>query len=79
MFPLQSLGTAPRNRFFFVNENGIKVNKENYYKHLEKQLFSAIRKLVKLDDWIFIQDSASSHRLNLVKDFHEKNFETSFR
>ena len=25
-FPLQSLGTAPRNRFF-VNENAIKVNK----------------------------------------------------
>ena len=25
-FPMQSLGTAPRNRFF-VNENAIKVNK----------------------------------------------------
>ena len=29
-FPLQSLGTAPRNRF--VNENDIKVNKESYCK-----------------------------------------------
>ena len=32
-FPLQSLGTAPRNRFFFVNENDTKVNRENYCKH----------------------------------------------
>ena len=31
-FPMQSLGMAPRNRFF-VNENGIKANKENYCKH----------------------------------------------
>ena len=35
---------------FFVNENGIKVNKENYCKHLEKQLFPAIKKLVKVDE-----------------------------
>ena len=43
-FPMQSLGTAPRN--LFVNENGIEVNKENYCKHLKKQLFPAIKKLV---------------------------------
>ena len=35
---------------FFVNENGIKVNKENYCKHLKKQLFPAIKKLVKVDE-----------------------------
>ena len=46
---------------FFVNENGIKVKKENYCKHLKKQLFPAIKKLVKRDDWIFLQDSAPSH------------------
>ena len=43
---------------FFVNENGIKVNKENYCKYLKKQLFPAIKKLVKRDNWIFVQDSA---------------------
>ena len=47
-----------------MNENGIKVNKENYYKHLKKQLFPAIKKLVKRDDWIFVQDTAPSHRSN---------------
>ena len=46
---------------FFVNENGIKVNKENCCKHLKKQLFPAIKKLVKHNDWIFVQDSAPSH------------------
>ena len=39
---------------FFVNENGIKVNKENYFKHLKNQLFPGIKKLVKRDDWIFV-------------------------
>ena len=57
---------------FFVNENGIKVNKENYCKHLRKQLFPEIKKLAKRDDWIFFQDSAPSHRSNLVQDFLEK-------
>ena len=52
---------------FIVNENGIKVNKENYCKYLKKQLFPAIKELVKRDDWIFVQDSVPSHRSNLVK------------
>ena len=38
-FPMQSLGTAPQNRFF-VNENAIKVNKDNFCKHLKKPVFS---------------------------------------
>ena len=63
---------------FFVNENGIKVNKENYCKHLKKQLFPAIKKLVKRDDWIFVQDSAPSHRSNLVQDFLEKTLKRRF-
>ena len=54
---------------FFVNEDGIKVNKENYCKDLKKQLFPAIKKLVKRDNWIFVQDSDPSHQSNLVQDF----------
>ena len=64
--------------FFFVNENGIKVNKDNYSKRLKKQLFPAIKKLFKRADWIFVQDSSPSHRSNLVQNFLEKNFETPF-
>ena len=58
---------------FFVNENGIKVNKDNYCKHLTKQLFPATKTLVKRDDWTFVQDSTPSHRSNLVQDFLEKS------
>ena len=35
---------------FFVNNNGIKVNKENYCQYLCKELFAAIEKVVKCDD-----------------------------
>ena len=45
-------------KIFFVNNNGIKVNKESYYRHLRKELFPAIEKVIKRDDWIFAQDGA---------------------
>ena len=43
-------------KLFFVNNNGTKVNKENYCRHLCKELFPAIEKVVKRDDWIIAQD-----------------------
>ena len=45
-------------KIFFVNNNGIKVNKESYYRHLRRELFPAIEKVIKRDDWIFAQDGA---------------------
>ena len=57
---------------FFVNENGIKVNKENYCKYLKK-LFSAIKNLLSV-----IVNSAPSHRSNLVLDFLEKTLKRRF-
>ena len=53
----------------FVNNNGIKVNKENYCLHLRKKLFLVIEKCVKCDDWIFAKDGVPSHRSHLVQDF----------
>ena len=41
-------------------------------------MFPAIKKLVKRDDWIFVQDSAPSHRSNLVQDFLEKTLKRRF-
>ena len=46
---------------FFVNNNGNKenkennmeVNKENYCRHLRKELLPVIEKVVKCNDWIF--------------------------
>ena len=43
----------------------------------KKQLLPAIKKFVKRGDWIDVQDSAPSHRSNLV-DFLEKTFERRF-
>ena len=41
-------------------------------------MFPAIKKLVKRYDWIFGQDSAPSHRPNLVQDFLEKTLKRRF-
>ena len=41
-------------------------------------MFPAIKKLVKCDDWIFVQDSAPPHRLDLVQDFIEKTLKRRF-
>ena len=41
-------------------------------------MFPAIKKLAKLDDWIFVQDSAPSHRSNFVQDYLEKNLKLRF-
>ena len=56
------------NQTFFVNNNGIKVNKENYHRRLRRDLCPDIEKFVKRDDWVFAQDGAPSHRSHLVQD-----------
>ena len=64
---------------FFVNENGIKVNKEKIIVNISKNIcFLQLKKLVKRDDWIFVQDSVSSHRSNLVQGFLEKTLKLRF-
>ena len=41
-------------------------------------MFPAIKKIVNHDDWIFVQDSALSHRSNFVQDFLEKTLKRCF-
>ena len=41
-------------------------------------MFPAIKKFVKHDNWIFVQDSAPAHRLNLIQDFLEKILKPRF-
>ena len=43
-------------KHFLVNKNGIKFNKKIYCQHLCKELFLAIEKVIKRDDWTFAQD-----------------------
>ena len=56
---------------FFVNNNGVKVNKQNYFRHLCKKLFPAIEEVVKRNYWEFAQNGAPTHRFHLVQDFLE--------
>lgn len=56
-------------RPIFVNKQGLKVNAKNYRDHLKNKLFPAINKVYPRQNWIFIQDGASSHTSNLVQDF----------
>ena len=65
-------------KLFFVNNNGIKVNKENYCRHLRKELFPAIEKVVKRDDWIFPEDGPPSHRSHLVQYFLKTKLKRCF-
>ena len=46
---------------FFVNENGLKVSAKTYKKHLEKQLFLKVDRLMNCSSGIFLQDSTPSH------------------
>ena len=52
-----------------MNDKGLNVNSKTYKKHLEKELPLDTASVMKRNDWIFIQDSAPSHRTNLVQDF----------
>ena len=68
---------VPQN-LFFVNEKGLKVNANLFKKHLEKQLFPEVDKIMKNKRWIFIQDSAPSHRANLVQDYLKERLQKRF-
>lgn len=63
---------------FFVNDNGLKVNGKSYKKHLEKTLLPDVDRIMQNDRWIFIQDSAPSHRANIVQDFLKERLCTRF-
>ena len=58
---------------FFVNEKGIKMKSKLYKKHVEKELIPDIKRIINRNDWIFVQDSAPSHRPNLVQDFFSES------
>ena len=61
-----------------MNENGLKVNVKTYKKHLEKQLFPEVDRLMNGTSWIFLQDSAPSHRSNLVQNFLKEKLGSKF-
>ena len=68
----------PKPNVFITSCASWEVNKRIIINIKKKQLFPAIKKLIKHDAWIFVQDSTPSHRSNLVQDFLEKSFERGF-
>ena len=56
----------------------MKVNAVSYHNHLDKQLIPEIDNLVSRKDWVYIQDSAPSHRSNLVQGYLKDKLRTRF-
>ena len=63
---------------FFVNDKGLKVSSKTYKKHLEKELLPEVNCFMNNNTWIFIQDSAPSHRPNIVRGFLKEKFVKRF-
>ena len=63
---------------FCVDENGLKVIAKTYKKHLEKQLFPEVDRLMNGTSWVFVQDSVPSHRSNLVQNFLKEKLGSKF-
>ena len=63
---------------FFVAEEGIKINKFVYHKHLKEELLPAIKRRFNRDNWIFIQDGAPSHRSKLVQEYLDEELPRRF-
>ena len=47
----------------------MKVNSTTYKKHSEKELLPEVNRIMNSNNWIFIQDSASSRRANIAQVF----------
>ena len=52
--------------------------KKHIKKHLEKQHFPEVDRLMNGTSWIFLQDSAPSHRSNLVQNFLKEKLGSKF-
>ena len=63
---------------FYVNKNGLKVSAKTYKKHLEKQLFLKVDRLMNCSSGIFLQDSTPSHCQNLVQNFLKEKLASKF-
>ena len=61
-----------------MKEDGLKVNAKTYKKHLEKQLFPEVERLINSISWTFLQDSAPSHRSNLAQNFLKEKLGSKF-
>jgi len=62
----------------FVSKQGLKTNAKNYRNHLKNIFFPEINQICPWENWIFIQDGASSHTSNFVQDFLKETMPRRF-
>ena len=62
---------------FFVNVKSLKVNSKTY-KQFEKEHLPEVNRIMNNSTWTFIQDSAPSHRANIVQNFLKEKFGKRF-
>ena len=56
----------------------MKVNGQSCKKNLNKELLSNVQDLLQHERWIFLQDSAPSHRATLVQDLLKEKLNKRF-
>ena len=63
---------------FFVIDQSLKVNAARNQSHLKKELFHAVKKVYKKDDWVLKQYESLSHRPNILKGFLKETLDEGF-
>ena len=63
---------------FFVGESNLKSNSRSHLEHLRNDLIPAIKELYPNNTFIFIQDSAPSHRAKIVQTFLQQELKCRF-
>jgi len=62
-----------KTKFFFIDPQKTKVNLKTYIDFLKMSLLPECRRLYPDNDFLFMQDSASSHRAEATKNFLRDN------
>ena len=63
---------------FFVGGSNLRSNSRSYLEHLRNDLIPTMKKFYLNNNFIFIQDSASSHRVKIVQNFLREELKSRF-
>lgn len=63
---------------FFVGGSSLKTNSKSYLKHLKEELVPAMKRLYPNNNFTFIQDSAPSHRANIIQNYLRDELKSRF-
>ena len=63
---------------FFVDGEGVKINGEVFLQHLEQDLIPGMKEMYPRNDFIYLQDSAPSHRCIKVLQFLKRQLNSRY-